>query len=132
MLCCRFQPHWLYLLPYQSKLSKNCFLFLYIYIYIYIYDKKLKKQNIPKLRNLLWKLMLNILVVITFFRILNSWKILKYQWMFNEITGEKKVCINRKIHNSIFSILIFENILLLSLWKVVPLFTYTYIYMLVW
>ena len=30
--------------------------------------------------------------------------------MFDEITGEKKVCIKRKIHNEIFSVLIFKNI----------------------
>ena len=29
--------------------------------------------------------------------------------MFDEITGEKKVCIIRKIRNSIFSVLIFGN-----------------------
>ena len=33
--------------------------------------------------------------------------------MFDEIVREKKVCIKRKIHNSIFSILIFENIITL-------------------
>ena len=31
--------------------------------------------------------------------------------MFDEITGEKKMCIKRKINNSIFSVLILENIL---------------------
>ena len=34
--------------------------------------------------------------------------------MFDEIRGEKKMCIKRKIHNGLFSILIFENITLLS------------------
>ena len=33
--------------------------------------------------------------------------------MFDKITGAKKVCIKRKIHNSIFSMLIFENIVML-------------------
>ena len=33
--------------------------------------------------------------------------------VFDEITGGKKVFINRKIRNSIFSILIFENIITL-------------------
>ena len=33
--------------------------------------------------------------------------------MFDEITGEKKVCIKRKIYNSIFIVLIFENIITL-------------------
>ena len=31
--------------------------------------------------------------------------------MFDELTGEKKLCIKRKIHNNIFSILIYENII---------------------
>ena len=29
--------------------------------------------------------------------------------MFDEITGEKKVCLKRQIHNHIFSVLTFEN-----------------------
>ena len=33
--------------------------------------------------------------------------------MFDEITEKKKECIKRKIHNSIFSVLIFENIITL-------------------
>ena len=33
--------------------------------------------------------------------------------MMDEISAEKKVCIKRKIHHSVFSILIFENITLL-------------------
>ena len=33
--------------------------------------------------------------------------------MFDEITGEKKVCINREVHNCIFTVLIFENIITL-------------------
>ena len=32
--------------------------------------------------------------------------------MFNEIAKEKKVCINKKIHNSVFSVLIFKNIIM--------------------
>ena len=33
--------------------------------------------------------------------------------MFDEITGEKKVWIKRKIYNSIFNVFIIENIMLL-------------------
>ena len=33
--------------------------------------------------------------------------------MFDIITEEKKVYMKRKIHNSIFSVLIFENIIML-------------------
>ena len=34
--------------------------------------------------------------------------------MFDEMTGEKKLCIKRKIHYTIFSVLIFEHMTLLS------------------
>ena len=65
--------------------------------------------------NLLRKLMLNVSVVITFFKTLHSWKmLLKQRWMFDEITGEKKVCIKGKSYNSICNVLIFENLRLLS------------------
>ena len=39
--------------------------------------------------------------------------LLKLRWMSDEIIGEKKVCIKRKIHGSIFSVHIFENIIML-------------------
>ena len=48
---------------------------VYIYIYIYINGwRKVKKQIIPNLMILLWKSTLNVSVVITFIRALNSRK----------------------------------------------------------
>ena len=34
--------------------------------------------------------------------------------MFDEVTGEKKVFVKIRIHNNIFSVLIFESIITLS------------------
>ena len=48
---------------------------------------------------------------------LQDFKFMKYIVkiaMVDKIKGEKKVCMKRKIHNSIFSVLIIENITLLS------------------
>ena len=58
-----------------------------------IYMKKnWKKQNNPKFDESIRKSTLNVSVVMTFFRILNSWKVLiKQQWMFDEFKVLKKV-----------------------------------------